>query len=261
MIKKFSLRLMASMVILLTAVVLVEAQSAADEPRNEVEVRGTFSIPSGEASFGSAGNSGSTISFSRDFDFSNEFGFEVRYQRKSANLKHKFLVDYADTGWERSTTLTRSFTFRGDTYVANASLDGTLSLRQFRAMYAYRWGTEKLRFGPMVDAGVITTRLKLSGTTNNGARTGEGSITKLAATIGYDVDYDPNPKLNLFNNLGAIVFQGEHLFHVEGGAKYFPSRHFGLSGGYRFQRYKVTADEDFLTIRSNGPFFGGIVRF
>jgi len=261
MTKKFSLRLMASMVILLAAVVFVKAQSAAGEPQNEVEVRGTFSIPSGEASFGSGGSSGSTISFSRDFDFSNEFGFEVRYQRKSANLKHKFLVDYADTGWERSTTLTRSFTFRGETYVANASLAGTLSLRQFRAMYAYRWGNEKLRFGPMVDAGVITTRLKLSGTTNNGARTGEGSITKFAATIGYDLDYDPNSKLNLFNNLGAIIFQGQRLFHVEGGAKYFPVRNFGLSGGYRFQRYKVTDDEDFLTVRSNGPFFGGIVRF
>jgi len=259
--KKFSLRLMASMVILLAAVVLVKSQSAAGEPQNEVEVRGTFSIPSGEASFGAGGNSDSTISFSRDFDFSNEFGFEIRYQHKSANRKHKFLFDYSDTGWERSATLTRSFTFRGETYVANASLAGNLSLRQFRAMYAYRWGNEKLRFGPMFDAGVITTRLKISGTTNNGARTAEGSITKLAATIGYDLDYDPNPRFNLFNNLGAIAFQGERLFHVEGGAKYFPSRHFGLSGGYRFQRYKVTDDEDFLTVKSNGPFFGGIVRF
>ncbi len=96
--KKFSLRLMQSMVILLAAVVLVEAQSATDEPQNEVEVRGTFSIPSGEANFASGANSDSTISFSRDFDFSNEFGFEIRYQRKSANRKHKFLLDYADTG-------------------------------------------------------------------------------------------------------------------------------------------------------------------
>jgi len=97
--------------------------------------------------------------------------------------------------------LSRSFTFRGETYVANASLDGDLSLRQFRAMYAYRSGNEKLRFRPMVDMGIITTGLKLSGTTNNGGRSGEGSISKFAATIGYDVDYDPNPKLNLFNNL------------------------------------------------------------
>lgn len=245
----------------LVAVVAVQAQSSTDEPRNEVEVRGTFSIPSGEASFGATGSSGSTISFSRDFDFGNEFGFELRYQHKSENRKHKFLVSYSDTGWERSTTLTRTFTFRGETYVANANLDGNLSLRQFRAMYAYRWGNEKFRIGPMFDAGVIKTQLKISGTTNNGARSGEGSITKLAATVGYDLDYDPDPRVNLFNNLGAIYFQGEHLFHVEGGVKYFPVRNFGLSGGYRFQRYKLTDDPDFLTIRINGPIFGGILRF
>ena len=245
----------------LVAVVATQAQSSTDEPRNEVEVRGTFSIPSGEASFGVGGSSGSTISFSRDFDFGNEFGFELRYQHKSENRKHKFLVSYSDTGWERSTTLTRTFTFRGETYVANANLDGNLSLRQFRAMYAYRWGNEKFRIGPMFDAGVIKTQLKISGTTNNGARSGEGSITKLAATVGYDLDYDPDPRVNLFNNLGAIVFQGEHLFHVEGGVKYFPVRNFGLSGGYRFQRYKLTDDPDFLTIRINGPIFGGILRF
>jgi hypothetical protein len=258
---RFLFHLMLNTAILFVTFVAIQAQSAADEPQNEVEVRGTFSIPSGEASFGTNGSSGSTISFSRDFDFGNELGFELRYQHKSENRKHKFLVSYSDTKWEKETTLTRSFTFRGDTYVANANLDGDLFLRQFRAMYAYRWGNEKFRIGPMGDVGVIKTSVTISGTTNNGARTGEGSITKVAATVGYDLDYDPGPRVNLFNNLGFIVFQGEHLFHVEGGVKYFPVRNFGLSGGYRFQRYKVTDDPDFITIRINGPFVGGIVRF
>lgn len=259
--KRPFVRLILTVVVSLVAVVGVQAQSSTDEPRNEVEVRGTFSVPSGEASFSGTGSSGSTISFSRDFDFGNELGFELRYQHKSENRKHKFVVDYSDTGWERSTTLTRSFTFRGETYVANANIDGNLTLRQFRASYAYRWGNEKFRFGPKFDVGVIKAQLKISGTTNNGARTGEGSITKLAATVGYDLEYEPNSRVNLFNNLGGIVFQGEHLFHVEGGVKYFPVRNFGISGGYRFQRYKVTDDPDFLTIRINGPFFGGILRF
>lgn len=254
-------RFMAGMVILLAAVVVVEAQSAPDELRNEVEVRGTFSIPSGEANFSGSGSSGSTIDFSRDFDFNNEFGFELRYLHKSVNRKHKFLVNYASTSWERNTTLSRSFTFRGETYVANASISGDLSLREFRAMYAYRWGNEKIRFGPMVDIGAIAVKLKLTGTTNNGTRTGEGSITKFAATVGYDLDVDPSSKVNLFHNLGAIAFQGDHLFHVEGGIKYFPAHHFGVVGGYRFQRYKLEDDPNFLTVRSNGPFFGGVLRF
>ena len=259
--KRLFVRLMRTVCLSLVAVMGVQAQPSTDEPRNEVEVRGTFSIPSGEANFSATSNSGSTISFSRDFDFRNELGFELRYQHRSENRKHKFLVSYSDTSWERSATLARSFTFLGETYVANANLDGNLSLRQFRARYAYRWGNDKFRIGPMFDAGVIKAQLRITGTTNNGARTREASTTKLAATVGYDLDYDPDSRVNLFNNLGAIAFQGEHLFHVEGGVKYFPVRNFGISGGYRFQRYKVTDDPDFLTVRINGPFFGGIFRF
>ena len=255
------MRLLLIPTILLSSLLVNAQQANTDTPRNEFEVRGTFSIPSGEARFGNGGNSGSSISFDRDFDFQNEFGYELRYQHKSANLRHKFLTNYEDTSWERSAAFSRTITIRGETYVANAAIDGNLRLRLFRAMYAYRWGTEKLRIGPMGDVAVIAVRLRLKGTTNNGARSTEGSITKLAATIGYDIDYDPNSKINLFNNLGAIVFQGEHLFHVEGGAKFFPARHFGFSGGYRFQRYRVTDDPDFLTVRINGPFFGGVVRF
>jgi hypothetical protein len=128
-------------------------------------------------------------------------------------------------------------------------------------MYSYRWGTEKFRIGPMADAGFVSTRLQLTGATNNGVRTGERTITKLAATVGYDLDYDPSEKVNLFHNLGAIVFQGEHLFHSEGGVRYFPVRNFGLTGGYKFERYKVEDGSDFITVRAHGPFFGGVLRF
>jgi len=240
---------------------VILAESTQAQSQNEIEVRGTLSIPSGEANFSGTTNSGSTINFSRDFDFGNEFGYELRYQHISSNRKHKFLVDYAHTDWERSTTLTRSITFRGETFTASAALHGELSLRTFRAMYAYRWGNEKFRFGPMGDMGVVSTKLELSGITNNGQRTGEATKNKFAATLGYDLDYDPNPHFNFSHNLGVIAFKKDRLFHIEGGVKYFPVRSFGVSGGYKFQRYKFDDDPDFLTIRSNGPYFGGVLRF
>ena len=207
------------------------------------------------------GITGSTIDFSRDFDFGNELGYEIRYTYKSENKRHKIVADWAETNWERTRTLSRSFTFLGQTYVANLDATAGLTLREFRAMYSYRWGTEKFRIGPMADMGVISTRLNITGTTNQGTRSGEVTTTKFAATLGYDLDYDPNSKINLFHNLGAIVFQGEHLFHTEGGVKYFPTRNFGITGGYRFQRYKLEDGSDFITVRNNGPFAGGILRF
>jgi hypothetical protein len=128
-------------------------------------------------------------------------------------------------------------------------------------MYAYRWGNDKIRIGPMADMGAVSTRLNISGTTNNGTRTETGKITKFAATLGYDLDYDPTPRINIFNNLGAIAFQGERLFHVEGGIRIFATTHLGFSGGYKAQRYRVEKDDDFILVRAHGPFFGGVFRF
>jgi len=250
----------ASVVVLLIAATNVTSQTP-ERPENEIEVRGVLSVPSGEASFSSNGAAGSVISFERDFDFRNELGFEIRFTHRTPNGKHKFQGSYGQTTWNRSTSLSRSFTFRGETFVANLDTAADLRLSNFRAMYAYRWGNEKFRIGPMADMGVISTRLNIEGTTNNGTRSGSGKITKFAATVGYDLDYDPTPHINIFNNLGAIAFQGERLFHVEGGMRVFVNRNFGFSGGYKAERYRVEKDDDFLKVVAHGPFFGGILRF
>jgi hypothetical protein len=247
--------------IMLVIVTVISAQSSTDEPRNEIEIRGIYSLPSGDTSFSATGSTGSTISFDRDFDFRSKLGFEMRYTHRTASGKHKFLAEYSNTNWNRTKTLSRSFTFRGETYQANFDATADLKLRTYRAMYSYRWGTEKLRIGPMVDMGVIDTQIKISGTTNSGARTAEGSIAKFAATVGYDLDYKPISQVSFFNNMGGIVFFGDRLFHVEGGVKYFPARHFGISGGYKFQYFKTIEDENFFKVKQHGPFFGGIIRF
>lgn len=253
-------RPMVATVVLIFAAAITQSQTT-DRPKNEVEVRGVLSIPTGDASFSSNGTAGSEISFSRDFDFRSELGFEIRFTHRTPDGKHKFQAGYGQTDWERSTSLSRSFTFLGETFVANLDADAELHLRNFRAMYAYRWGNEKIRIGPMADMGVISTSLDITGTTNNGTRSGSATITKFAATLGYDLDYDPTDRINIFNNLGAIAFQGERLFHTEAGIRVYVTRNFGFSGGYKFERYRVEKNDDFLRINAHGPFFGGLFRF
>ena len=245
--------------LLLAASMTIQAQDP--KPRNEIEVRGAFAIPSGEASFSSNGSTGTVIDFSRDFDLKSELGFLIRYTHRTENGKHKFMGEYGQTKWSRSTTLSRDFTFLGQTYVANLDATADLRLRDFRVMYAYRWGDDKIRIGPMADMGVVSTKLDLTGTTNNGTRSDSGKITKFAATLGYDLDYDPTSKVNVFHNLGAIAFQGERLFHAEGGVKVFVTRQFGVTGGYKAVRYRVEKNDNFLLIKAHGPFFGGVFRF
>jgi hypothetical protein len=245
--------------LLLAAFVTVQAQNS--PLKNEIEVRGAWAIPSGEASFSSDGNTGTVISFSRDFDLRTEFGFLVRYTHRTENGKHKFQGEFGQTKWSRTRTLSRDFNFLGQTYVANLDTSADLRLRDLRAMYAYRWGNEKIRIGPMVDMGLVSTRLELTGTTNTGTRSDSGKITKFAATVGYDLDYDPTPQLNIFHNLGAIRFQGERLFHSEGGAKFFVTRQFGVSAGYKALRYRVEKNDNFIVVKAHGPFIGGVFRF
>ena len=256
------IRLSAAVTVSLFAMVIAaDAQSSSTPLQNEIEARANISIPTGSAAFSATTTPGTTIDFGRDFSFDNKFGFDLRYIRRSASEKHKFMVQYNRDNWDQQRTTTRTFTFLGQTYVANAAADLGVTLRYFRAMYSYRWGNEKIRFGPMFDMGAIWTNVKLTGTTNNGSRTTEGSITKFAATVGYDLEAKLSEKVEIDHNLGAIVFQGEHLFHVEGGVKVFPSRHIGIVGGYRFQRYKVEDGVNFVNIRTHGPFFGGVARF
>jgi hypothetical protein len=253
------LRMLIWGALLLSAFITVNAQNSA--LKNEIEVRGAFAIPSGEASFSSNGSTGTVIDFSRDFDLKTEFGFLVRYTHRTESGKHKFLGEFGQTKWNRTTTLSRSFTFLGQTYVANLDASADLRLRDFRVMYAYRWGDEKIRIGPMFDMGVVSTKLDVTGTTNNGTRSDSGKITKFAATVGYDLDYDPTPQVNIFHNLGAIAFQGERLFHTEGGVKFFATRQFGVSAGYKALRYRIEKNDNFILIRAHGPFFGGVFRF
>jgi len=248
-------------IVLLPSTMTARAQSSNEPTRSEVEIRGIVSIPSGTANFSGTSSGDTTIDFKRDFDFGNKLGFAGRYTYRSTNKKHKFLAEYNTTKWSRDTTLSRTFTFLGQTYIANLAASGDLRLNVYRVMYAYRWGTDKLRIGPMFDMGVVSTRIAISGTTNNGTRSGERTVTKFAASIGYDLDYEASPNINLFSNLGAIAFQGEHFFHTDNGARFYFTKHFGASGGYRFERYKLKKDDNFVTVRAHGPFFGGLIRF
>jgi hypothetical protein len=251
----------------LFAIVIVAAAgtmafSQTDKPKNEIEVRATVAVPSGEANFSGTGAAGSTIDFNRDFDFSNEWGFDIKYAYRSENSKHKFGVEYATADWDRTRTFTRTFTFRGETYVAGAAVEGNLRVTSFKGMYAYRWGNDKVRFGPMIDFGIVRIPLDITGNTLSGSgRKTEGEINKFAATVGYDLVYDVTPKVNIFNNLGAIAFQHDRLFHMEGGVKFYPSRRFGVLGGYKYERYRWVDNADFLRITSHGPFVGGVLRF
>jgi hypothetical protein len=43
--------------------------------------------------------------------------------------------------------------------------------------------------------------------------------------------------------------------------KYFFVRSVGVTGGYKYEYYKLEDGDNFITVKKHGPFFGGIFRF
>jgi hypothetical protein len=97
-------------IILLVAAMAAYGQSGTDQPRNEIAVRGTLSIPTGSANFSGTTNSNQTIDFGRDFSFDNKLGFDARYIYRSESQKHKFMIQYSRDNWDQQRTLTRNIT-------------------------------------------------------------------------------------------------------------------------------------------------------
>ena len=122
-------------------------------PKNEIEIRGIYAVPSGEVDFSGTTGAGNTVSFDNDFDLKNKLGFGLRYTYRSENGKHKLMAGYHRTATSNTRLLSRTFVFQGQTYTANLNSRAEESLGLFLAPYVYRWGNKKVRIGPMGQVG------------------------------------------------------------------------------------------------------------
>jgi hypothetical protein len=246
--------------ILLMAVV-ISASAQADKPRSEVEVSGIYTIPSGSVNLSGTTPNDTTVDFSRDLDLQNRWGYGLKYIYRSESGKHKLWASYTHTSNTNTGLLNRSIIFGGRVYIANVTTRSDTSLGIFLASYAYRWGNDKIRIGPMGQLGWATTKVGLNAVGISAGGSREGSISSVAGTVGYDMDYDPNPKVNIYNNVGFMALSGERFLRGEIGLKYYFVRAFGINGGYQFGNYKLKKNQNFIDARENGPFIGGVLRF
>ncbi|MEO8573683.1 MAG: hypothetical protein ABI481_06910 [Pyrinomonadaceae bacterium] len=218
-------------------------------------------MPGGEANFSTTTAAGTTVAFDDDFDLKSKWGFGVRYTFRSPNGKHKLWATYARTSASNTRTLSRTFVFLGQTYPVNLDTRSDTSLGIFLASYAYRWGSKKIRIGPMAQVGWATARVELAAVTNTTIADRSGSISALAGTVGYDMDINPSDKFNIFNNVGFMALGKQRFIRGELGLRYYITRNFGVSGGYQFGKYKLTNNDNYIQANESGPFVGGLVRF
>ncbi len=244
----------------LTTAIMAQAQTAAT-PKNEVEVTGNYVFQSGSLRFSTATIPGTVVSLKDDVALKNNVGYGLRYTYRSENGKHKIWAAYSHTSGNNTTTLARTFVFLGQTYTANLAVHAEHSLGMFLASYAYRWGNKKVRIGPMAQLGWSTTRVALAAVSNNAISAKEGSVSALAGAFGYDMEINPSAKINIYNNVGFAVLSGERFARGEAGLRYSITKAFGLTGGFKFGKYKVLKNDNYIQASQNGPVFGAFFRF
>jgi len=245
--------------VLLTTAIMAQAQTAT--PKNEVEITGSYVFQSGTLKFSTTTAPGTVISLKDDLDLKSKLGYGLRYTYRSENGKHKMWATYSRTSEDGTKTLSRTLTFLGQTYTANLAVRSERSLGMFLASYAYRWGNKKVRIGPMAQVGWSTTRVAIAAVSNSAIAAREGSTSAVAGSFGYDMDINPSEKVNIYNNVGIAVLFGERFVRGEVGVRYYLTRSFGLTGGFKFGTYKVLKDDNYVQADQNGPVFGGLIRF
>lgn len=258
--KKAYFGIIFAVMIPLTTAIIAQAQTAVT-PKNEVEVTGSYLFESGSLRFSTATDPGTVISLKNDLDLKNKVGYGLRYTYRSENGKHKIWATYSHTSANNTKTLARTVVFLGQTYTANLAVRAEHSLGMFLASYAYRWGTKKVRIGPMAQLGWSTTRVALTAESNNAIAAKKGSVSAVAGAFGYDMDINPSTKINIYNNVGIAVLSGERFARGEVGLRYSITRTFGLTGGFKFGKYKVLKDDNYVQASQNGPVFGAFFRF
>jgi|GEM_PF-2477984 hypothetical protein len=101
------------------------------------------------------------------------------------------------------------------------------------------------------------TKKRNRGTQHGGSSTGEANFSgtnDAGSTLDFNRDFD-------FGNRWGFELRYTYRSENKKPNRFYPSHHFGVVGGYRYQRYRWVNDDSFLRISNQGPFFGGLYRF
>jgi len=194
------------------------------------------------------GNGNLEIDLQRDLNFERQYNFLGIFNWRFAR-KHHLIFECNPSSAERTTTLDRTITFRGQTYTGGADLKTTIQTFHFYPQYQYniilrRRGHLGLNFG--VDLFDINAKFSaVASTTGPGGtqtvtQTSSGSLFAGLPTGGLEGRIFPIPRHDWLDVSGHV--RGMYFF---GYGKYLETRlngevrlgpHLGVQGGYQFVR-------------------------
>jgi hypothetical protein len=225
-----------------------------------------FSNPTG--SFQAQG----TTSMTGSFDLSKDFGF-ASYSTFSGKVdwrfkrKHHLIVGIFPNSSSRTNTLSRTFTFQGQTFEAGAKTSANLSTSAYAPGYQYdiiRRNRIILSIPVQVFLGNVSATLTATGTLNGSSATksASGSIFAALPVAGPAVRWYPThtSRYSVDGGLQGMYFFGYGNFlTVKASAGIALNRHLNFRGGYQLgRRLKVndTNSRIGLVLIQKGPVAG-----
>jgi hypothetical protein len=252
----------------LSPFVTCAANDEFDNARWKLQLNAWISAPSGYFN-GKSGNG--------YFDLNHDFGFG-NYATFSGTLdwrfkrKHHLLFSSAPVFSSRTTTLTRTITWQGQTYDVGAQTSAHINTLIFSPGYQYDFFRLKqgfLGFLVYVNLAYTEAELKATGTLSggggsaNGTVSSKGSVFAPLPAIGPTFRWYPIPdssRLYLDGTLSGMSFFGYGSFVSANAILGFPiGRHWDAHAGYLMgSRLKITEADSDIAIRltQKGPVFG-----
>jgi hypothetical protein len=262
-----------SLVLLLALLMLPVAASAGpddelDNSKWKFYVAGWVSMPTGY--FNGQNNEG-YFDLQRDFGFGNYATFSGRLDWRFKR-KHHLLFSASPVISSRTTTLTRTVEWQGNTYDVGAQVNADIRSLIFAPGYQYDFFRKRQgNLGVLVNVNMVYTdaRLKLEGTATGGGGSGSGSVSSEGSlfaplpAVGPEFRWYPIPDSNRFyldGNLTGMSFFGYGNFISSNATLGFPfARKWDARVGYMMgSRLKIEGSSDQIAIRltQKGPVFG-----
>ncbi len=238
------------------------SRAAAQNGNGEVAV--VFWKPSPDFVIQSGAISGATGI--QDVDFVSEFGIEDKWFpgfRASLGHKHKLNISYAPIKYDADATITRTITFRGQTFNVGAPAHTEIKWDIWR--FGYEWdfvSMDKGFFGVIgdlkynkVSASIDSPALRRTAATEQNAP---------VPTIGVAFRGYPVPMLGIGGEISGLKLsrgddEAKFVDFDFNGAVFFG--HLGAQAGYRSVTVDYVIDDDSGDLKLKGPYISGILKF
>ena len=246
----------------------IVAQEELDNSKSKLQLNCWVSAPSGYFN----GRSGQGyFDIQRDFGFGNYATFSGKWDWRFKR-KHHLLFAVNPVVSSRTTTISRTIDWQGQTFDAGARVESSIRSLIFTPGYQYDFfRRQSIWLGLLVNVNLAYTGAKLKatagitggGSSASGSKQADGSLFVPLPAIGPDFRWYPIPSSARFYLDGALTgmsfFGYGNFISANAVLGFRVSRHWGARVGYLMgSRFKITGSNDRIAIRltQKGPVFG-----